>query len=93
MKNLFGEEQADAIKPSNGWYKKRKRQMNYRPQISNPKENCQHCANHKRFDYHDKIYHKCLLIGISHSTATDIRVHNTCNNFSFKSQVSEAENK
>jgi hypothetical protein len=40
---------------------------------------CKTCKYHLVFEYHDKYYHKCELLGISNSEATDIRVSYVCN--------------
>ena len=40
---------------------------------------CKTCDHHRIFNYHNKIYHKCELLGISNSEATDIRVGHVCN--------------
>jgi hypothetical protein len=42
---------------------------------------CFSCANHQLYEYHDKLYHKCSLMGESHSAATDIRISNVCAQF------------
>ncbi len=42
---------------------------------------CKTCEYHVIFRHHDKRYHKCELIGISNSEATDIRVSYVCNKF------------
>ena len=40
---------------------------------------CKTCDHHFRLEYHNKYYHKCELLGISNSEATDIRVSSVCN--------------
>jgi hypothetical protein len=35
---------------------------------------CKDCKHLLRFDYHDRIYYKCELWIVSHSTATDVRL-------------------
>ena len=42
---------------------------------------CRKCINFRRYEYHNKFYHKCILLGESHSTATDIRVTYVCDNY------------
>ena len=43
---------------------------------------CSQCKYHHRFDYNNKYFHKCEKMGISHSTATDIRLKDeACNLF------------
>lgn len=39
---------------------------------------CWNCEQYLKFNYHDKNYHKCRLIGVSNSEATDIRMNNVC---------------
>lgn len=42
---------------------------------------CKFCKHHFAMHYHDKVYHKCKLLGVSNSEATDIRVRNVCDLF------------
>lgn len=35
---------------------------------------CKTCKYHSRFEYNYKYYHKCEKLGISNSSATDIRL-------------------
>lgn len=82
MINLFGEEQSDIdATKSNGFYKKKKTELHLRMTNYCVNENCKHCVFRITFNYHNKNYHKCKLIGISHSTATDIRLSNVCDKF------------
>jgi|WetSurMetagenome_2_1015567.scaffolds.fasta_scaffold898879_2 hypothetical protein len=53
-----------------------KKRNHYRK--SNGIEKCGNCAQHVSYKYHDKNYHKCRLIGISNSEATDIQVSAVC---------------
>lgn len=86
--NLFGEvqkyyepEKDVVLSP----YQRLKQQMRYRK--ANPLKGesyCKHCNYCIRMGYHDKVYYKCELIGISNSEATDIRVKNTCDRFKQK---------
>jgi len=85
-KNLFGEEQPipDLKKLQHeGKIQKLKRQMGYRKANVYKKEQwCKFCNNFIRYHYHDKVYLKCDLIGISNATTTDIRAKYTCNKWS-----------
>jgi len=47
---------------------------------------CGTCSQHRAFDYHEKIYHKCMQIGFSHSEATDIRLKNVCDRWEARSK-------
>lgn len=75
--NIFGGE--DELKDYSGEssYQKFKRYEHYRVSES-PFKTCKNCVNRKSFEYHNKNYHKCNLIGHSSSTATDIRLRNVC---------------
>jgi hypothetical protein len=42
------------------------------------KFNCGNCKHSIHYEYHDKWYWKCSLMGVSHSTATDIRKSYVC---------------
>jgi hypothetical protein len=94
MLDLFGVEITEeeylsnpAPKPHESDYQKFKRVNNYRKAII-PDERCACCTSHLSGVYHNKIYHKCSLIGLSHSEATDIRVNHVCNCFE-KESISE----
>lgn len=47
----------------------------------NTESNCKNCNHCRRMEYHNKNYYKCILMGISHSTATDIKLKNVCDKF------------
>ena len=77
--NLFGET-VDVISKPRGYQSsyQRFRSLNqYRKSDSN--QQCKNCKYHHACGYHNKIYHKCELLGISNSEATDIRVSFVCN--------------
>jgi hypothetical protein len=78
IKNLFGEivEAEPKIKIRQSIYQRFKFYNNYRKCDGLVK--CGNCKHHKAFAYHNKIYHKCELLGISNSEATDIRVSSVC---------------
>ena len=83
--NLFGEEQPyipekDFSKES--IYQRFKR-INHYGLADHPDLSCKNCVNRRSFDYHGKYYHKCDLIGFSHSESTDIRLRNCCDKFEY----------
>jgi hypothetical protein len=83
MKDLFGKDIPDyPLDQQRGesWYHSMKRTMGYR-QTTAKEKCCKFCKQKRTFDYHNKNYHKCMLIGISHSEATDIRLRNVCDRF------------
>lgn len=81
MKSLFGDEIPD-VEPAVpiGSYQKTKFNNHYR-RSKEDKICCKYCRYVGYFRYHDKGYYKCSIIGISHSTATDIRARNVCDRF------------
>lgn len=75
--DLFGDVVTEDRPTPIGTRQKLKAQMGYR---EGTKERCcKNCRHSVCFDYHDKNYYKCLLIGVSCSAATDIRLKNLCN--------------
>ena len=81
MIGLFGDEVIDTNLPSKlSKYQVFKIQHHYR-YASEKFVCCGKCENHIRGEYHDKIYHKCDLLGCSHGPATDIRVSKVCDLF------------
>ena len=77
--DFFNEETEtpDAFKLSrSSIYQKIKRANQYKKATGEDK--CKNCANCRRYHHNDKTYYKCLIIGISSSSATDIRVGFTC---------------
>lgn len=78
-KNLFGEMVEIAPKstpPPRSPYQLRKAAIRYRKSTGDKR--CGNCRHHERYEYHNKYYHKCALIGYSNSEATDIRVSSVC---------------
>ena len=82
MKDLFDRE----VKPPDmtkkkqlGVYQQWKARNGYR--LGTKDQCCKLCKNRQSGQYHGKVYHKCNLLGMSHSTATDIRLKNVCNLF------------
>jgi len=78
MKNLFGDEIPEEPDPRpkskyQGW----KLINNYR--ASSGERQCQNCKFARKRNYHNKNYYKCILLGTSYSTATDIRLKDVCN--------------
>lgn len=76
MNDLFGDEIREAPPPARGIIQKRKALLKYR--AGTAAQCCGNCANHIKTDHHYKTYHKCALVGMSHSTATDIRLKCVC---------------
>lgn len=74
--DLFGNPITEDKPAPTGPYQILKAKMNYREGTKT--QCCAKCRKHRAFDYHDKTYHKCELIGFSHSEATDIRLKNVC---------------
>lgn len=78
MKDLFGEEVAE-FEPRKGTspYIQFKGWYNYR--LSDSKDvRCKNCEHLLRQHHHDKKYKKCVLMGVSRSSATDIKVGHVC---------------
>lgn len=64
-------------------YQKWKYQNKYRKADDLSDIRCKNCKHRVIIHSSGKIYYKCRLIGISHSSATDIRLSNVCKNFEF----------
>ena len=45
------------------------------------KFNCGNCKHSNHYEYHNKYYWKCSLMGESHSEASDIRKSYVCDNW------------
>jgi len=67
--------------PKKGYCQLFKAKNNYRKAIDSSR--CKNCINLIVFDYHDKRYYKCKELGSSNSEATDIRLSNVCNLFTW----------
>ena len=83
MNNLFGnpmEEIKDPKKPIST-YQKIKYDNNFQKKSPHKNKMCYLCSSYKSYEYHNKIYRKCKLIGISKSNATDINKNSFCNKF------------
>ena len=76
--DLFGNEKEAVFVKKKGQsdYQYRKQNLDYR--LGDKNKCCKNCKHLWSFHYHGKNYHKCELIGISQSAATDIRLKNTC---------------
>ena len=90
-KNLFGEEQdysfqTKKLSSNESGYQRFKRLNNYRKSEMGG-VSCRICKHKQTFDYHGKRYHKCDLIGISNSAATDIRLSYVCNKFGLDKEI------
>lgn len=87
MKNfdLFGGETEILEQDSNpnNMSKYQKTKLFYHYRKSTDEKRCSNCSNHIGGGYHGKQYHKCKLIGVSHSFATDIRVSAVCDAHSY----------
>jgi uncharacterized protein (DUF983 family) len=59
-------------------YQQFKKDNNYCKGVS---KFCRQCVNFRMYEYHNKIYRKCVLLGESHSEATDIRTSYVCDKF------------
>lgn len=80
-KDLFGNEidiEKEA-KPFLGHYQKWKRDNKYGASLD--EKRCGNCVNARRVKSNVKTYYKCVLMGISNSEASDIRLKNVCDNF------------
>lgn len=81
MKDFWGNEipdkEPDKLKSH---YQRIKAINNYRKSSSH-EINCKNCGHRKTFEYHNRYYHKCKLIGESSSEATDIRLSCVCNKY------------
>ena len=78
MRDLFGN-QVEPVPPKAkhlGIRQQWKLDNNYR---KGDTATCKDCLHLRKYEYHDKTYYKCVLLGESHSTATDIRVSYVCN--------------
>ena len=92
--NLFGEVQKYYENAIFNPYQRLKQQMHYRKaNVLKGEMYCKYCKHCLKMDYHNKIYYKCELIGVSNSEATDIRVKNTCDMFNKKELENESTNK
>lgn len=78
MDTLFGEKVTEQ-KKAKGKYSIYREKHNYR--IGNKTNNCRNCEHIERFEYHNKVYSKCLLQGTSKSSVSDIKLKNVCDNF------------
>ena len=76
--NLFGDVVESDLKSIQHLSKYQKTKRNNRYRKSDGTYKCNNCYHHYLYEYHDKIYHKCELIGVSNSEATDIRSGHVC---------------
>jgi hypothetical protein len=68
-----------------GKRQKIRKYLNYR--LGNKEKSCRNCSHCIKFDYHNKVYYKCEIIGVSNSTATDIRLKNVCDKHQLKMEL------
>ena len=80
--DLFGGETKIPEKPR-GWVQQRKRDIAYREQANSEDRTkcCKNCKHRITIKFHNRNYHKCALIGVSRSAATDIRLYHHCRLF------------
>lgn len=85
MTDLFGEvPEPKQLDPHGyGSLTIRKRLNHYR-RSDDPKRRCATCAHHDCFEYHDRYYHKCELVGHSSGAATDVRASAVCDDWRLK---------
>lgn len=71
--DLFGgcEEIKELIRKPTNKYRSMQEQYGYKEN-----ETCKTCSHCLKCDYHNKIFYKCELWILSHSSATDIRLKN-----------------
>jgi hypothetical protein len=78
-KDLFGNILNNNISSSHSPYQRFKTNFNYRKSGSDMR--CGNCKYAQRWEYHNKYYWKCELLGVSRCTATDIRKSYVCDNY------------
>jgi hypothetical protein len=74
MRDFWGEDFKEPV--VHGPYHRFK--VNFHYQKAKTDKMCGNCVHSQRWEYHNKYYWKCELIGFSHSTATDIRKSYVC---------------
>lgn len=84
--NLFGDEQEynEKVKferRNKSKIQKFKNTHHYEDAREPKYRSCKLCKHRISGHYHNKIYHKCELIGFSYSAATDIRLKKVCGLF------------
>ncbi len=80
--DLFGQDQRYSPEPKrSSCYQIFKRNNHYRRAARKSDEKCRHCVHHKINSSFDRPYHKCEMMGISSSVASDILVKNVCDKF------------
>ena len=91
-KDLFGEDikEDGIIKLHTGYCKRFKLKNNYR-NSTQYNEKCKNCSKLLYKRYRGKNYYKCILIGDSLSSATDIRVNHVCDLFEPKNNGGKDE--
>ena len=83
MHDLFGNEVKENeinSKKIYGKYKGWKNLNNYRKSEDKEKR-CKNCLSLCGYEYHNKRYYKCEMMGCSHSEASDIRLSYICDQF------------
>ena len=81
MKSLFNEIIPDSIRSIvHGHFVDWKVKSNYR-KSDHKQIKCMNCQNFLEINYHNKKYFKCNLMGMSSSSASDIRKGYVCRQF------------
>lgn len=77
MKDLFGNEiNMTEFNNTRSPYQAFKHRNNYRKSFE--QNTCGNCKHSQRWEYHNKYYWKCELLGFSNSEASDIRKGHIC---------------
>jgi hypothetical protein len=76
MKDFWGNEIVEHV-VSHSPYLAWKKEHNFRKATEHARS-CATCKMTKVFEYHDRNYRKCREMGLSHSSATDIRASDLC---------------
>ena len=79
QKGLFTDVVERVERITSSRYKRFKTANNYRSAIGD--DRCKTCKYLQSVKYHNKQYYKCVLIGNSMSTASNISLKNVCNRF------------
>jgi len=82
MIDLFGNDTEPAVQLAGheSKYQKFKRKNHY-TRTHDEEKRCKECFHRCSYEYHDRYYHKCNLMGISSCEATDIRLSYVCDLF------------
>lgn len=78
MIDLFGNEISEIVKPKQQYLTLRQKRLEHYRRSESNTVRCGTCLRHVVCEYHNKRYHKCEVLGLSHSSATDIALRNVC---------------